>query len=85
MLYNLSVGQDPLYWVRQGVFVFLHAPAFGSSWHRTVEGDCTMKNAEIGGIGSGSNSHCNVTVWFSATVDGVTVKVIPSEIYDIAD
>lgn len=85
MLYSLSVGQDPLYLVRQGSAVFLHTPAFGSSWHRVMIGDCTVKDTTIGNVGSGSNSHCNVTVWFSATVDGMTVKVIPSEIYDIAD
>ena len=85
MLNSLSVGQDPLYLVRQASAVFLHTPAFGSSVHRFMIGEFTIKDTALGNVGLGSNSHCNVTVWFSATVDGMTVKVIPSEIYDIAD
>ena len=79
ILYRVSLGQEALYIVLQGSVVFLHTPLLGSSRHRID--DLTLNDTMIGGFGLGSNSHFNVTVWFSATsLEGITVKVIPAEI-----
>lgn len=82
MLYRKSLGQEALYRVRQGFGVFLHNPLFGSSVHREEPEDVISKFTTIGGGGSGSSSHCNVTLWFSSTVfDGMTLNVMPAKMY----
>lgn len=78
MLYRVSLGQEALYKFLQGFGVFLHSPFHGSIAHSVVEGDFRLKITTTGGVGLGSNSQCNVTLWFTSTfLDGVIVKLSP--------
>lgn len=62
MLYRVSLEQEALYKVRQEFVVFLHTPLLGSRLHRVEGGDSLSNDTTTGGDGSGSNSHCNVTL-----------------------
>ena len=71
--------------IRHSSAEVLHTPFSGSNEQRTHGLELEFRFSKytiIGGIGFGSNSHRNVTVWFTATLlDGRTVKATPAEKY----
>ena len=50
-----------------------------------IGGSRMIKETTIGVGGLGFDSHCNATLWFSATLsDGITVNVMQAETYQNA-